>query len=450
MEMKDNFNGFYRPTEREFKKMWSESYFVFDTNVLINPFRFQETAREVIFEILEKLCKSDRIWIPHQVGLEYHHNVDEEIYKQEKSYEDLKTSITKLGTDLENEYKRISLKHSTLILNDAIQKKFNDVLEELTQEVDKQKKEHPDCEKLKLRIARIFKGKVGAPYTQEQLDELYNEGEKRYEHSVPPGFRDESRKGESKRYFDGIFYTKKYGDLVLWKQIIDFAKDKETDVIFVTDDEKADWWSISHGKTVGPHPELLQEFKRETEGKNIYIYKTKQFLEQCKDFERLNIDHKRIDIAVESINQYKMSVKANEVVINEKLEGEKFESYKNLNHVLNLLDDKSLDDISNIYRKSFFDELVDKKETMYKYSIIALLDNRDLDDFEISVRMVYRLLYEDKSLSITKVKLTKLSSNSKLLSMIVSSSQKINTEIFTKRLQMLLSPDSEITEMKEV
>ncbi|AMQ71349.1 PIN-like domain-containing protein [Bacillus amyloliquefaciens] len=268
--MRDYFKGFYRPTKREFQKMWSDGYFVFDTNTLINPFRFQTIAREVILEVLTILRDRSRLWIPHQVGLEYHHNINEEIYIQDSAYKELESSIRDLGTDLENVYKRISLKHSTLILNDQIQGKFNDILDELIQEINTQKEQHPNYEKLSMQIAQIFEGNIGEPYSQEQLNDIYKDGEIRFENLVPPGFKDID-KGDSKRYFDGLHYTKKYGDLVLWKQIIDFAKSKKTDIIFVTDDKKEDWWSISHGKTLGPHPELIQEFRRETGGNNIYI-----------------------------------------------------------------------------------------------------------------------------------------------------------------------------------
>ncbi|AQP97316.1 MULTISPECIES: PIN-like domain-containing protein [Bacillus] len=320
--MRDYFKGFYRPTKREFQKMWSDGYFVFDTNTLINPFRFQTIAREVILEVLTILRDRSRLWIPHQVGLEYHHNINEEIYIQDSAYKELESSIRDLGTDLENVYKRISLKHSTLILNDQIQGKFNDILDELIQEINTQKEQHPNYEKLSMQIAQIFEGNIGEPYSQEQLNDIYKDGEIRFENLVPPGFKDID-KGDSKRYFDGLHYTKKYGDLVLWKQIIDFAKSKKTDIIFVTDDKKEDWWSISHGKTLGPHPELIQEFRRETGGNNIYIYKTKQFLENCKESKGFPIDSKRIDAAIESINQYKKSVIANEEAI--QLEREKEE-----------------------------------------------------------------------------------------------------------------------------
>ena len=57
---------------------------------------------------------------------------------------------------------------------------------------------------------------------------------------------------------------KKYGDFIIWKQLIEHAIDTKKNVIFVTDDEKEDWWEEFNGKTIGPRPELSKEFREKT------------------------------------------------------------------------------------------------------------------------------------------------------------------------------------------
>lgn len=86
-----------------------------------------------------------------------------------------------------------------------------------------------------------------------QLD-LYNwcaEGEMRYKKQIPPGFKDAKNK-------DGL---RKYSDLILWKEIIRYATEKKANVIFVTDDVKADWWENSDGELTF-HDKLIQEFNK--------------------------------------------------------------------------------------------------------------------------------------------------------------------------------------------
>ena len=49
----------------------------------------------------------------------------------------------------------------------------------------------------------------------------------------------------------------KYSDLILWKEILKYAKNQQTNIIFVTDDVKTDWWDDT-----GFHPKLLAEFSK--------------------------------------------------------------------------------------------------------------------------------------------------------------------------------------------
>ena len=67
--MKNLFPGHYKPSEEEFQKLWAECIFVFDTNILLNVYRYSEKTRERLFEILGLL--QDRIWLPYQVAYEY-------------------------------------------------------------------------------------------------------------------------------------------------------------------------------------------------------------------------------------------------------------------------------------------------------------------------------------------------------------------------------------------
>ncbi|PSU85251.1 hypothetical protein C0W42_21550 [Photobacterium kishitanii] len=72
-------------------------------------------------------------------------------------------------------------------------------------------------------------------------------------------------------------------------QIIDYCK-KNTEiknVIFVTDDNKEDWWYIlnSNGKkTIGPRPELIHEITSSSNVNNFLMYNTENFLEASNKY----------------------------------------------------------------------------------------------------------------------------------------------------------------------
>jgi len=67
--------------------MWKESIFVFDSSVLLNIYRYTPETREDFFRLLEKLKK--RIWIPHQVALEYLEQRENVISQQQIIYNDI-------------------------------------------------------------------------------------------------------------------------------------------------------------------------------------------------------------------------------------------------------------------------------------------------------------------------------------------------------------------------
>ena len=110
MKIRDLFPGYYQPTEEEFKSIWEECIFSFDTNVLLHIYRYSPETKDRLFEILEKL--QERIWIPHQVAYEIHKNRIDVIYHQSFAYKNIENilneniNIGSLTSKLFKEYKR--------------------------------------------------------------------------------------------------------------------------------------------------------------------------------------------------------------------------------------------------------------------------------------------------------------------------------------------------------
>ena len=102
----------------------------------------------------------------------------------------------------------------------------------------------------------INDSRVMTSVTQEEIYQICEEGERRYktDPQTPPGFKDAKNK-------DGV---RKYSDLIMWKEILRYAREKSVNVIFVTDDVKSDWWIDDNGQRKF-HPYLCQEFQRETQ-----------------------------------------------------------------------------------------------------------------------------------------------------------------------------------------
>ena len=172
------------------------------------------------------------------------------------------------------------------------------VFDELCNELKENKSVHTariSNDEIKDSVARIFESSVGLPYEKERIEQLITEGEERYKQKIPPGFKDGSKSGDS-----DVFYEKcrKYGDLIVWTQVIDKATELNRGVVLVTDDKKEDWWEKFKGKTVGPRPELVKEFKDRAD-QTFYMYQADRFLELARE----NLGEQVSDEIVEEIRE---------------------------------------------------------------------------------------------------------------------------------------------------
>jgi len=130
----------------------------------------------------------------------------------------------------------------------------------------------------------LFDSKVGEPFNEQILPNLYKEADDRYKRLKPPGFRDAEEKEDER----------KYGDFILWKQILEFAKKESRPIIFVTGEKKEDWWIKKNNKIISPHVELRREF-HEYVHQPFWMYQTQDFLQIAKDKLMVEIDPKSLE-----------------------------------------------------------------------------------------------------------------------------------------------------------
>lgn len=276
--MKDLFPGYYRPNSSEFKNIWQNGLFVFDANVLLDIYRYSDETADSLLKTFEKL--ENRIWIPYQAALEYHRNISTVIASEAKTY----TEAIKGVNDL---FSLFSKKRGHPFLSFKLYQDIQSVFESLDSELKTKKKSMEDLlteNPLKDRLASILSGKIGECFSEQKLTEIYQAGEKRFNSKIPPGYEDaKNKKGDEK-----------YGDLVVWLEIIEKAKSIDSPLILVTSDSKSDWFLEEMGKKIGPRPELIAELKQ---NKNIpfYIYSTHSYLEYANTFLAVDVGQEVLD-----------------------------------------------------------------------------------------------------------------------------------------------------------
>ncbi len=291
--MKKLFSGFYSPSNTRIKNAWKheKTLFVFDTNVLLNLYSYTEDARDDFFKILDGI--SDNIWMPHHVGLEYQRNRLEIIKNEKGIFKQLNSDIERIKKTIESNEKSKELQES---MQDTL-----DTLSNIVKEWNDKQPEVRSGDKIRPKIEEFFNDKIGVPFpNQEDLDKIYKDGEKRYKNEVPPGYKDAKDKKDKKDFsYGGLNYVPMYGDLIIWNQIMEHAKqDDIKSVFFITDDTKEDWWYIidsSGKKRIGVRAELREEIERESKISLFDTMTTSSFMEDGKKYLELDVSDDSID-----------------------------------------------------------------------------------------------------------------------------------------------------------
>lgn len=277
-----------------------ENLIVLDSNYLLDILQLPTSVAKKYIEAIEKVA--DNIYIPYMVALEFN-------FKKSKIKKEKIRSINTYKDTLKNSVKKIQESIDKIDLVDKAEKEeFTTELLELTKAysenlsvlIDKQIGEILTKEEKILydRLISVIENKIGKPYTKEWIDKIEKEGETRFEEKIPPGFNDITKDEEPNpiRKYGDLKYQRKYGDLIIWKDIIEYSKEqskKGQKVIFVTNDGKSDkkkdlLYKVSD-LTVGPNISLMNELQKEAH-KELYILNNLRFVQLVNDLSDKEFD----------------------------------------------------------------------------------------------------------------------------------------------------------------
>lgn len=263
-------------TATEFENIDEESLLVvFDTNVLLDLYRLpEETLEHLIDQFDEKL---ELFWIPKQVYIEYLRNSERNRNSQINLCKELKTKVIQNLNNLEGnvnkifsnegKYKSEKFKDFKIILKEDLSTLRSNMKKNLKEIEDELNKSNTIVSKDFDIINNFVKAiKADTSFSQLELIDIYEEGEKRYKYDISPGFTDKNKNG-----------IDKYGDLIIWKEILRKVNGTQCNVIFIQNEKKEDWWS---GKERNQIPDVLkEEFNNATlSGSNLYMMNFDEFL----------------------------------------------------------------------------------------------------------------------------------------------------------------------------
>ncbi len=250
---------------------------ILDTNVLLELYRQPANISLDVISALKKI--QNNIYVPRQVYDEYlknyHKTCGDEKRKYKKVTKELSDSLKTLQDDIAKkigEYRKHNYTDISKLQND-LNEKIKDIQNIIT---SFEKSHHEEIQlnidflendKVKEFIDLLHnEGNIGKkiPFSKKLL--LLQEGQIRYDNLIPPGFRDSAKAGEAK-----------YGDLFVWKDIVTIAKEKNTNIIFVCNDTKEDWWEKNKDTPIDLRQELNEEFKETNPSLSIHFLTLDKF-----------------------------------------------------------------------------------------------------------------------------------------------------------------------------
>ncbi len=269
MKLSDLFVGWYEYTDDEYNDMLKNSLISFDTNVLLNMYRYSKKASNETFDALKTI--KDRILISYYVAKEFTNNRKKVRIDNIREYENLSKFIEDKFSDMSIELDKYGEKKLSKIsdIKNALDRCKDRALKYINSEKQTKSDFYKNHE-IENNISEIFFNNFAPEYEEKEFESVKKEGLNRFDNKIPPGYMDDE-KDEN-------------GDYYIFKSLIDYCKKNKKDLIFITNDKKEDWFrNISGIKE--PREELLSEFYKET-GQKLMIFDFDNFIKNDVIFKK--------------------------------------------------------------------------------------------------------------------------------------------------------------------
>lgn len=255
----------YSANIRDISAAIKDSDIVLDTNVLLLPYGAGSSSLKDITKVFERLTSQRRIHLPGQVVREFIKNRPTKIAELQKGIAD-----------------KLSRVQAPQLLSYPILEEisaFGEVNRILAEIADATKNlQKANTALLKAIRSWEWNDPVTLAYqkylpssviVELEIDKnkLLADLKRRYSLSIPPGYKDAGKEDY------GI------GDFLIWKTILQIGGSRKKDLIFVSGDEKSDWHHRTDGTAFLPRYELLDEYRRNSDGRALYIVPLSKLLE---------------------------------------------------------------------------------------------------------------------------------------------------------------------------
>jgi hypothetical protein len=294
----------------ERKAFYTSAVVVLDTNVLLDLYQYTPATRRQLLAALQSV--SNRMWMPHQVGLEFVRGragvIKDRIEALAKAPRDVSSAFDAAWRQVLGATAQVKKLLEDYAGSDGAAEldelitveRFKELMDPWRSELITRAKGIRDeddfgsatftegSDTLLPQIAELFEDRVGEPASESVLRERVEHAtEFRFPNKIPPGFSD-LRKGTA---------LGAAGDYLLWEEMIEHAQSLPTEskIIFASRDAKEDWYQAKgFGNSQRPWPALVDEFERRT-GSLLLMVDTAGFYAGIREFLGAEITSSTID-----------------------------------------------------------------------------------------------------------------------------------------------------------
>ena len=292
MKLSDLFVGWYEYSDEEYKNILKNALISFDTNVLLNMYRYSKKASSETFAAL--MTVKNRILISYYVAKEFTNNRKKVRIDNIREYENLSKLIEDKISDINIELDKYGEKKLSKIseIKDVLEKSKDRAIKYIVSEKQTKSDFYKNHE-IENNISEIFLNNLAPEYTEDEFKLIKEEGLRRFANKIPPGYMDDEKEEN--------------GDYYIFKSLMDYCKENKKDLIFITNDKKEDWFrNISGIKE--PREELLDEFYKKT-GQKLLILDFDNFIKNDVIFKKKISDEVASEIYEINKLQEKMSIR---------------------------------------------------------------------------------------------------------------------------------------------
>ena len=228
-----------------------------DTNVLLLPYTIRKDGLPKLQKFYQDLRADGRLYLPARVAREFIVHRDKKLAELLKMITDVRSRInigeTKLSPILEGVEGSEAMASASMALAEA-KTQYTRSLAAVEEVVQSWSGDDP--------VTTIYDAVFDATNIispSQTNDELLAEWKVRLKEQIPPGYKDGSKDDT------GI------GDFLVWKALLSLGAKQKRDLIFVTGEEKADWFVRVNRTGAYPRPELVAEYRKHSGGKSLRL-----------------------------------------------------------------------------------------------------------------------------------------------------------------------------------